>query len=203
MKKQTIKQFALVASPAEALRLAEAGEKLAFRHYKSHGGFFIRTLIAIKINKPCPYEVSVGGHFKHCFAVTEIDPCQSPDGCPDLPPWWAYVGKIKGLDYNWCEDVFKVSMCCEAGRGNEWTGAASTNLPFHYAVDVRTAWAQEHFPEHCRIRAYVAPCAIDVAWNAHSNGGAYTFPREEHFRAGWKAAMSHAITNRQEILEKL
>jgi len=201
MKNETIKTYALVANIVAALRLAEAGEKLAFRDSKTHGDYEIRTLSAIYTrNNHYPYQA--GGSFRHCYAVTELDPCRAPDGCPELEPWMAYVGLGKDIP----ESEGQYYM---VDSRSQWVGGF--NAPFgiqtarrHYAVDVRTAWAQEHFPEHCRIRAYVAPCAIDVAWMAHSKGGAYSFPHlSEHFRAGWKAAMSHAITNRKEILESL
>ena len=194
MKNETIKTYALVANIVAALRLAEAGEKLAFRDSKTHGDYEIRTLSAIYTrNNHYPYQA--GGSFRHCYAVTELDPCRAPDGCPELEPWMAYVGLGKDIP----ESEGQYYM---VDSRSQWVGGFDAPCS-HYAVDVRTAWTQGEYPEHCRIRAYEEPCAMDVAWNAHSNGGAYTFPREEHFRAGWKAAMSHAITNRKEILKSL
>ena len=202
MKNEPIKTYALVASTGEALRIAEAGETLAFKNYVASGDYVISALNSIRVNNPHPYVTVHRGPFRYAFTVTELDPCQSPNSAFDvLKPWMAYVGQGKDIP----ESDGKYYLLNSSGRWNGGFCAYSSlnNDRSHYAIDVRTAWAQEHFPEHCRIRAYVAPCAIDVAWNAHSNGGACKFPREEHFRAGWKAAMSHAITNRQEILEKL
>ena len=34
-------------------------------------------------------------------------------------------------------------------------------LEIHYAIDVRTEWAQENFAEHCRIRNYQEPDAFE------------------------------------------
>ena len=199
MKNETIKIYNKVASESEVLRLSENGEKLAFNQ-DGIGNYTTGILIAIKINKTCPYETLDDGHFEHCYTVTELDPCQSPDGCLELEPWMAYVGSdhsirptFSSFGSFWLEDAD--GWIDYRNHGSTFNGAR--------AVDVRTAWTQGEYPEHCRIRAYEEPCAMDVAWNAHSNGGAYTFPREEHFRAGWKAAMSHAITNRKEILKSL
>jgi hypothetical protein len=44
------------------------------------------------------------------------------------------------------------------GGGSWGWGKGKQNS--HYAIDVRTAWAQEHFPEHCRIRNYQEPDAL-------------------------------------------
>ena len=191
MKNETIKTYTLVASTAEALRLAEAGQTLTFSRDKKGILSLPHKLISIKVNANYPYEVATYGHFQHCYTVTELDPCQSPNGCPELAPWLAYMGFGKDIP----ESEGQYYM---VDSRSQWVGGFDAPCS-HYAIDVRTAWAQRNYPEHCRIRAYVAPCAIDVAWNAHSNGGACKFPREEHFRAGWEAAMSHAIANRREI----
>ena len=197
MKNETIKTYALVASTGEALRLTEAGESLYFQMGPDLDYIELRFL-AIKFNCLNPYQVFNDSYLlqlQHCFTVTELDPCRAPAGCPELAPWLAYVGFGKDIP----ESEGQYYM---VDSRSQWVGGFDAPRS-HYAVDVRTAWTQRNYPDHCRIRAYVAPCAIDVAWNAHSNGGAYTFPREEHFRAGWKAAMSHAITNSKEILESL
>lgn len=162
MKNETIKTYTLVASTVEALRLAEAGHPLTFSSDKKGRFFHSRKLMAIKVNANYPYEVATHGHFQHCYAVTELDPCKSPDGCPELYPWMAYVGLGKDI----LESEGQYYM---VDSRSQWVGgfnAPCTNQSTqsdHYAVDVRTAWTQRNYPEHCRIRAYVAPCAIDVA----------------------------------------
>ena len=201
MKNETIKTYTLVASTVEALRLAEAGHPLTFSSDKKGRLCHSRKLMAIKVNAAYPYEVATHGHFQHCYAVTELDPCRAPDGCPELEPWMAYVGLGKNIPQS-------EGQCYVLSSRGLWEGLVyavngGENNRNHYAIDVRTAWAQRNYPEHCRIRAYAEPCAIDVAWNAHSNGGVYIFPGEDHFRAGWKAAMLHAIANRKEILDSL
>jgi hypothetical protein len=39
----------------------------------------------------------------------------------------------------------------------DYDGATGNSPSNDYAIDVRTEWAQEHFPEHCRIRNYQEP----------------------------------------------
>lgn len=96
--------------------------------------------------------------FDTCAKVTEIDPCQSPEGCPELEPWMAYVGMgpISGSP----EHQGSLFFCSKTLQSwTHSTGATNDNL--HYCVDVRTAWAQSELNEHCRIRAYVEPKPID------------------------------------------
>ena len=100
----------------------------------------------------------------------ELDPCVAPDGCPELEPWMAWVGKkLIEEDFDECGcDGTAVSCGCDAyGDMHGWVDAAYNLIGYYYAIDVRTAWAQEHFPEHCRIRNYQeAPDAFEDWWGA-------------------------------------
>ena len=88
----------------------------------------------------------------------ELDPCVAPEGCPELEPWMAYVGKgQEGLS-----GKFKSSLDTYYGHLGIWLdGAGGFDIDCHYAIDVRTAWSQENFPEHCRIRDYQEPDAFE------------------------------------------
>ena len=167
MKNETIKTYTLVANTAEALRLTEAGESLYFQ-MGPYLDYVELRLLAIKFNRQEPYQVFKDSYLlqlQHCYTVTELDPCQSPDIASDvLEPWMAYVGQGKDIP----ESNGKYYLLNSSGR---WVGglcapSGTVNDRSHYAVDVRTAWAQEHFPEHCRIRAYQEPSAFDFAWKA-------------------------------------
>ena len=87
--------------------------------------------------------------------TTELDPCVAPDGCPELEPWMAYVGPYETdamMGHLWDSE----GALYLAGQ-LIWVRALAQDGDFDYvhcAIDVRTAWAQEHYPEHCRIRNY-------------------------------------------------
>ena len=92
---------------------------------------------------------------------TELDPCKAPDGCPELEPWQAYVG-MDNLPI--CTDVAKAGFPYHIkwSDENHWEhGVDGSHVGHHHAIDVRTEWAQEHFPEHCRIRNYQEPDAFE------------------------------------------
>ena len=95
--------------------------------------------------------------FRQCARITAEDPRKVPEGVPELPePWLAYVGpgplnpsqrtheevhdlwglRISDINPKWASD-------CE-GMAKGW----------HYAIDVRTAFAREHFPEYVQALGY-------------------------------------------------
>jgi hypothetical protein len=93
----------------------------------------------------------------------ELDPCVAPKGCPELEPWMAYVG-IGDYYNNLAKGRTELYYC--DFEEDEWSQnlCDSEGIYFpdsHYAVDVRTAWAQEHFDEHVRIRNYQEPDAFE------------------------------------------
>ena len=129
--------------------------------------------------------------YPRCAKVTEIDPCKAPGGCPELEPWMAYVGfgkqNKRGSGHNFI-GLHGVEWHAHKFGGNEW----------HYAIDVRTEWAQEHFPEHCRIRNYQEPNPLQAALEEFVRGD-HTDRDLSAFRSGWKAAMNHqANPNKEE-----
>ena len=164
MKNETIKQNTKITSTVEALRLAEAGEQFAFMIDQTSIFHGPRKLIAIFINTAFPYKADIGGQFESCYTVTEIDPCQSPEGFPELEPWMAYVGKdLKPEDYPNIPDQGG-NQCFFAAvprHSSVWKPGFNIFGGGHLAIDVRTAWSQEHFPEHCRIRNYQEPDAFE------------------------------------------
>lgn len=96
--------------------------------------------------------------------VTEINPCAAPDGCPELEPWMAYVGFT---DVDPHETILDTSSDMSGSsyafdeETDTWCECYYNLKDYHYAVDVRTAWAKEHFAEHCRIRNYQEPDAFE------------------------------------------
>ena len=102
---------------------------------------------------------------------TEIDPCKAPDGCPELEPWMAYVGVGDwGKTAQGQTELYFCDLLSECEwRQNEPLSKGIYFPDSHYAIDVRTEWAQEHFPEHCRIRNYQEPDAFDGWIYRHFN----------------------------------
>jgi hypothetical protein len=116
--------------------------------------FGILAGIRVQSNR-LPFITSRSCGFKNCAKVSELDPCNAPEGCAPLEPHMAYVGTKEKISRNWRGGVFQFPMVPKAGQCAEWVSAAWIGLPDrHYAIDVRTAWAQEHYPEHCEQRAY-------------------------------------------------
>ncbi len=101
---------------------------------------------------------------ENCAKVTEIDPCNNY-GCPKLEPWMAYVGEgreLTGKPYN----APLLALLNSNSADPSWhdcfaIGSFEENPSIPYAIDVRTEWAQEHFPEHCRIRNFQEPDAFE------------------------------------------
>jgi hypothetical protein len=165
MKNETIKTYTEIT-------VEEAGEMLRDNEWKPVEGMAFRDF-SDRVWNTRPFEgmdvrACIAHHFTaggqiwgYCAKVTELDPNQSPDGCPELEPWMAYVGKgatndsITGCDGEFTSLYFHV--------GGKWNPRIYFNMPSEtYAIDVRTAWAQEHFPEHVRIRNYQeAPDAFE------------------------------------------
>ena len=203
MKNETIKTYTPITDMSEVVKLAESGESIAFQGIRRHWKTAQLQSVSVNGRSENVYFTSDGWKEK-AATVAELDPCQSPDGCPDLEPWMAYVGiGVKDIQSSNYGELVSYSpnyanFC--------WINRNDLKTVKHYehcAVDVRTAWSKEHFPDHCRIRAYVEPCAMEAAWIVQSMHGSHTFYDQEHFKSGWKAAMSHAIANRKEILETL
>jgi len=194
MENETIKIFTKVQNTVEALRLAEAGEALFFRR-DADGSYFTRHLKSIECNASLPYEIKVDGYFRYCYTATEIDPCQSPDGCSDLKPWMVYLGL--GKDIPESDGRYYVSNATGQwfGGAGAFNSSGGVNDLSHYAIDVRTPWAKAAFPEHCRIRAYGEPRAMDVAWEAYRTPGMSTLVDMGDFQAGWNAAMAKAAAD--------
>jgi len=172
---EKIKIYTEVPSTIEALRLAEAGEQLAFRRETTEDPYIAAKLVAIKLTSSYPYETyetkGTITRSRHCYTFTELDPCRSPEGFPELEPWMAYVGKdLKSEDYpNIPDQGGNQCFFAPQRHSSVWKPGCHIFGGGHLAIDVRTAWSQEHFPEHCRIRNYQAPDAFDIAWNAEPN----------------------------------
>ena len=123
-----------------------------------------------------------------CAKVTELDPCKAPDGCPELEPWMAYVGK--GDSSLMKKGGFKANYSGHSNGGWSDFNCAGSSAFLHYAIDVRTAWAQEHYPEHCRIRNYQEPDPMEEAIDEFHRSF-HTERDDSAFRSGWKAAVKH------------
>jgi hypothetical protein len=115
---------------------------------------------------------------QYTTTVTELDPCKAPEGCPELEPWMAYVGN-RELTEAESQAVFYTTTV----SGEEWSRHYGPFGEFDRAVDVRHATAQEHFPEHCRIRNYQEPDPLndllqEICVERHNTDG-YCFSKDE------------------------
>jgi len=155
MKNETIKTYTPIT-------VEEAGEMLRANNWKPVEGLAHKEaahslmidsdrLIGIDVESECPFKFKVGHHYARAFKVTEIDPCKAPDGCPELDPWMAYVG----MDVERKHRSYLAAEPNGHGWGVGFSGDGTMGQC--YAIDVRTEWAQEHFPEFCRIRDYQEP----------------------------------------------
>ena len=149
------------------ITVEEAGEMLRDNGWKPVEGLYLKREgnwqprilegICLREGSLQPFQSMFNHNFMHCAKVTEIDPCKAPDGCPELEPWMAYVGLLcdqtrtgiplqypfhanEPLSFDW-------DTVCRGGCNDAWP----------CCIDVRTEWAQEHFPDHCRIRNYQEP----------------------------------------------
>jgi len=165
MKNKTIKTY-------QEITVEEAGEMLRENRWKPVEGLAHKEaahplmidsdrLIGIDVESECPFEFKVGHHYARAFKVTEIDPCKAPDGCPELEPWMAYVG-MDVIKDNTNPDSNRDCIYASDRKIDEWLQGCSYRCATCYkSIDVRTEWAQEHFPDHCRIRNYQAPDAFE------------------------------------------
>lgn len=88
-----------------------------------------------------------------CAKVTEIDPCKAPEGLPDLEPWMAFIGTIP-THFEAQLDQLYTPRSHQKRWGKLGIKVSAGFRGMLFAIDVRTKWAQEHFPEHCEIRKY-------------------------------------------------
>ena len=79
-------------------------------------------------------------------------------------------------------------------RGWTNSGVDGSNTENHHCIDVRTAWAKENYPEHCRIRNYKEPDPMYDAWNSFHAAMNKSYVGDLcSFKAGWKAAQAHDL----------
>ena len=171
MKNETIKTFTEI-NVEQALNLAERGERLCFSSNTGTNKQWTAPmeLESININRFTRFRPARWHHsFQHCATVTELDPCLSPDGCPELEPWMAYVG-LGPMENAGGHHKF-IGFC-----QGEWQDGKYGLQEWHYAIDVRTSWAKEHFPEHVRIRNYQEPYPFndliqEICFERHNTDG--------------------------------
>lgn len=157
----------------QALQASKNNEKVAL---KMRGGTWAKLLRLDVIESQAEfpyiaYGLPYGLHNSDTVArVTEIDPCSSPDGCPELSSWQAYVGTEPSV-------IIKPVSGMIVGRyyilwdgDHHWTnsGVDGSNVGHHHCIDVTTDWAKENYPEHCRIRDYKAPDPFEKWWSENS-----------------------------------
>lgn len=139
-------------TPLEGLQLlvdnyGKPVKSLAFKD--AMAGWTRKDLIGVTVDVYCSFRTSQSESYSQCAKVTEIDPCNAPFSYAELEPWMAYVGKAPNADRILGLEYF---IAYSNGR---WGGGYAGDSPTkYYAIDVRTAWAQEHYPEHCKQRAY-------------------------------------------------
>jgi len=156
---ETIKTFTEI-TPLEALKLLveSGGEPISGLAYmddqKGDDWDVISALTGVDPASKEPFKKVEGYSYERCATVTELDPCTAPDGCPELEPWMAFLGYGNyPLGAEECED-HNYFFCHEDREDEGWVRAGGPAGTCFRAIDVRTAWSQEHFPEHCRIRNY-------------------------------------------------
>jgi hypothetical protein len=153
MKNEKIRQFTEI-TPLEALKLLvkNGGHPVANCAFSDDGAKWnLEVICGVDISEDSPFAATFS-RWSHCATVTEIDPCVAPEGCPELEPWMAYVGDVDlGYIQGYDDQVYR---CCVGATHPAWHMAHMMGAKVYKAIDVRTAWAQEHFPEHCRIRNY-------------------------------------------------
>jgi len=169
MKNETIETYTKITIE-EAAQLQRDGWK---NFVLGHIGWGIYNLDAIA-HCGCPnpfYSDESNSWYPQCAKVTELDPCVAPDGCPELEPWMAYIGHgpvLSDLQNKSNGDLYMM----DRGHWTNFDGhGAWGNATEHYAIDVRTAWAQENFPIHCRIRNYQD--AFEEEWERTDGRGVH------------------------------
>ena len=165
MKNETIKTYTEVT-------VAEAGELLRDNGWKPVKGMALRdcgdrswkhcdlTGIVTDEDEEPEFHTQTNYHFK-CAKVTELDPCVAPDGCPELEPWMAYVGLLS--DQTRTGIQLQYPFHANEPFSDDWdtTCRGGCNDAWPCCIDVRAAWSQENFPEHCRIRNYQEPDPLE------------------------------------------
>jgi hypothetical protein len=155
MKNETIKQFTPIT-------VEQAGEMLRDNGWKPVKGLYASspcfhkdevTLMGIACGHNMPFIDDTEGCWEELFTVTDINPCQAPDGCPELEPWMAYVGRTGDIP----EAKNKYFAACPDHHGWSSHFSGTGTMGHYYAIDVRTEWSKREYPEHCRIRNYQEP----------------------------------------------
>lgn len=171
MKNETIKTYTPITVEEAGEMLRDNGwskpvEGLAFRSSAEYQWHEAESLSGLDMENGGEPFFTKHDCYGYCAKVTELDPCKAPDGCPELEPWMAYVGELADqtrtgmpLPYPFhANEPFSDDWdtMCRGGCNDAWP----------CCIDVRTEWAQEHFPEHCRIRNYKEPDAFEE-WFSH------------------------------------
>ncbi len=92
-----------------------------------------------------------------CAKVTELDPCMTPFGCPELEPWMAYIGTNPSVIIPPSSKLNGEYLILWDGNAHWETGVDGSHVGKHHVIDVRKGWCQREYPEHCRIRADQEP----------------------------------------------
>ena len=122
---------------------------------KSHdsGSYVTRRLAYIRPDSTTPWVAVDGFHYKHCARIETIDPRAVPEGIAELPePFLAFVGKgpLRG-----CEDPEMINKAIWKLPAFTWIqGAIGNQFDVLYAIDVRTEFAKQHFPEYVEAVGY-------------------------------------------------
>ena len=148
---------------AEAVRLladnnCEPVEGLAFCDHYDQPDWIESALIGYNPNSDCSF-ISEAMDASQCARITAEDPRKVPEGVPELPePWLAYIGTECKLPI--FHDEIPDSpywAFFSPGISSKWIPQVSGNVKapgLFYAIDVRTAFAREHFPEYVEALGY-------------------------------------------------
>lgn len=108
--------------------------------------------------------------FRLCARITAEDPRKVPKGAPELPkPWLAYVGEgplpicRRLAESGW---PYRIKWNDEDYWSN---GVDGSHVGHCHAIDVRTAFAREHFPEYVEAVGYPMEEAISLGFDGWLN----------------------------------
>jgi len=172
MNKSNILNKTKLTKTEALLRLAENNETPCEDLLFSDGDgiWKLGALYAVALESPYSFRAKIYGAsgyewYRFC-SVYERKIGQVPHGIPELPyPWLAYVGLGRDIPnnrpYNWClgdsEGWFTRISVANSRIANSPYGS---NSGVHYAIDVRTEFAQKEFGPIVEASDYICPDGI-------------------------------------------
>jgi len=126
-------------------------------------------LLSVGNNTDRPFLGSNRMAYSSCWIKETLHPRASPHPLPDDKPWLAYVGV--GPLKEQSEERPYWSFSCD----DFWYKQYSGDCKYHYAIDVRTEFAKEHYPE-------IVECYKDCSFMQPQGGTVFTDSEGRKFR---------------------